>query len=140
MSYGVSYVAAASGIMLFSASSFLCLVSSSNKRERQAMETSLQVEELLKLPRDVTLPITRRDGKDYMCVRKVIMDEISRVMQRNSGVIPAGELEHLISFSRGVWAGATGITELLTLENRPYNERLGKPINPDHWYELNTVR
>ncbi len=83
-----------------------------------------------------SFPVVRHDNVDIECIRSIIENEISRVKASGESLTDS-QAEYLDAFARGVWAGAKGITDIMISEIKPYNER--KFVDPDHWYELNTV-
>jgi hypothetical protein len=135
----------ASAAALFGTSSLVCFFIANRKKQQQLEDdekesfSTLQIDEILCQSPSMNFPITRRDGKDIAHIQYVIRQEILRVAGKN-GKITSAQAVHLNSFAQGVWSGAQTLTQLFSLENRPYNERTAKPVNPDHWYELNTVR
>jgi hypothetical protein len=119
-------------------SSFVKLLYYLKKQKQKIIDEKQKQIQLLSFnsEENKSFPVVRRDNVDIECIRSIIENEISRVKASGESLTDS-QAEYLDAFARGVWAGAKGITDIMIFEIKPYNER--KFVDPDHWYELNTV-
>lgn len=97
-------------------------------------DNSTLLERLMRRPEGISL--IRRDRKDDAAIQNTILQKYQE-LQLLHKPLGSDDRRYLCAFAEGSWNSLKSMNGLILSEVKPENENF--PMNPDHWFELNTT-